>query len=286
MALRSETLLDHQERMNRVLVFIAERLDTPPMLEEVAAVACYSPFHFHRIFSAFTGETLAVHIRRLRLERAASQLQRDAGNVTDIALGAGYESPAAFTKAFAKQFGCPPTAFRAEHRLAPQKPNQNATQGTHMEPTIKERPDTQVAFVRRTGPYVTAAADAWKTLAKFAFWHGLFRKDTEMIGVCHDNPEITAGDQIRYDACISVKKPVKPKGEVGAATLRGGRFAVFLHHGPYENFNTTYQAIYGDWLPSSGRKLRDEPCLEIYLNNPQRTKPKDLKTEIWVPIVA
>ena len=57
-----------------------------------------------------------------------------------------------------------------------------------------------------------------------------------------------------------------------------------MHRGPYEQFQNTYDAIYGDWLPRSGEQLRDEACFEVYLNAPENTPPADLRTEIWIPL--
>jgi AraC family transcriptional regulator len=71
---------------------------------------------------------------------------------------------------------------------------------------------------------------------------------------------------------------------VGQKAIAGGKYAIFLHAGPYEMFNKTYDQIYQGWLPSSGEQLRDEPCFELYLNSPAQTKPEELRTEIWIPI--
>lgn len=70
---------DYQARILRVLTHIQEHLDEPLDLEALAQVACFSSFHFHRVFAAMTGETIADHVRRLRLERAAMEL-RSGGN--------------------------------------------------------------------------------------------------------------------------------------------------------------------------------------------------------------
>jgi AraC family transcriptional regulator len=78
---------------------------------------------------------------------------------------------------------------------------------------------------------------------------------------------------------------VKPEGEVGMQRIGGGRYAVFLHSGPYEKLGETYNAIYSQWLPQAGVKLREALCFEEYLNrDPRRTKPEKLRTEIFVPI--
>ncbi len=288
---RSETLNDHRERMNRVLVHIQEHIDRPLALAPLAAVANFSPFHFHRIFSAYIGETLNQHIRRVRLERAAQKLSRNEEPVTDIALTAGYETPAAFTKAFKQHFGVNPTEYKKS-----KKSNSLADRGLisagppgrkvkPMEPEIRTLPEQSVLFVRKTGPYAKTAAEAWGALMKFAYSRRIIGRDTKAIGISHDSPDITPEDKIRYDACLTFKGTIRPEGDVGIQTIAGGRYAVFLHEGPYRNFSKTYDAIMALWYPASGEKFRDLPCFDIYLNrDPQRTKPENLRTEIHVPI--
>jgi len=74
-------------------------------------VACISPFHFHRLFHAFVGETVHQYVRRLKLEQAASKLQQSDQAITDIALDAGLDTPSGFTKAFKRVLGLSPKKF-------------------------------------------------------------------------------------------------------------------------------------------------------------------------------
>lgn len=285
--MRPSTANSYHERLNRVLVHIQECLDEPLTINRLAQVACLSPFHFHRVFAAYVGETVAEHIRRLRLERAATKLAFTGERVTDTALGAGYETPAAFTRAFRDRFGVSPSVFRGQHleTILSNSEHSIMRKKTVIKPEMKEFPETRVLFVRRTGPYKEAAAAAWETLCGFAYGHRLMSKDTLMIGIGHDSPEITVEDKIRFDACVTCSSDVRPEGEVGVQTIRGGRYAVFLHKGSYEELSETYRNIFADWLAASGFNLRDHPHFEVYLNrNPRRTKPENLKTEIWLPV--
>ena len=60
---------------------------------------------------------------------------------------------------------------------------------------------------------------------------------------------------------------------------------MFLHKGPYSSLNQTYNYIMAEWHPGSNEKFRDLPCFEMYLNrDPRKTKPENLKTEIFMPI--
>ena len=287
MANRTGTVNDHRERLNRDLVYIQDNIDQPLSLAPLAAVANFSPFHFHRIFSAYIGESLHEHIRRVRLEKAAQKLALSAGPITEIALAAGYETPAAFTKAFKQLFEKNPTEFtKLKQRDPSATPRVPAGRRVStVKPEIRTLSPQKVLFVRKTGPYATAAAEAWSVLMPYAYSGRMISKDTKAIGISHDSPDITPEEKIRYDACITVKGAVKPEGEIGVQTIAGGRYAVFLHKGPYKNFNKTYDHIMAEWYPESGEKFRDLPCFEVYLNrDPRRTKPENLRTEIHVPI--
>jgi len=106
---------DYKGRILRVLTHIQEHLDEALDLEELAQVACFSSFHFHRIFAAMTGETIAVYVRRLRLERAAMELRSGAKQVIQVALDAGYEGHSAFTRAFKAAYGVSPRDGARRH---------------------------------------------------------------------------------------------------------------------------------------------------------------------------
>jgi AraC family transcriptional regulator len=289
MTTRLDTIQDYHERMNRVLDHIRQHLDEPLNLNRLADLACFSPFHFHRIFAAYVGEPVSAHVRRLRLELAAHRLCHTRQSITDIALSAGYETPGAFNKAFKRHFRVSPTRFQKEKKpVFFSQPIEMAIESTQkedaMKPEMKNRSDTQVLYVRRTGKYNESARTAWGAVCGYAFRKGLVEPDAEFIGLSHDDPDVTPEDKLRYDACISVKSEVKPEGEVGVQTIPGGNFAVFLHKGPYENLYNTYKAIYSEWLPQSGAQLRDASCFEKYLNDASRTKPADLLTEIYIPV--
>src|SRR5262245_56221509 len=168
--MRTETERSYHERILRVLVFIQTHLDEALSLEELARVAHFSPFHFHRVFRGLVGESVKEHVRRLRLERAAQRLRFSEESATSIAFGAGYEAHEAFTRAFRAMFGCSPSQFRARRR-APITLARSAS-GVHYAPDgrsltyhlpeaggspmnvrIENRPAQRVIFMRHVGPY-------------------------------------------------------------------------------------------------------------------------------------
>jgi AraC family transcriptional regulator len=271
------TAESYQERILRVLVHIQGRLDEPLELDELARVACFSPFHFHRVFRALTGEGVHEYVRRLRLERAAQRLKLQEQPVTQIAFEAGYESHEAFTRAFHAMFGKSPSEFREPRGYQP--PDYGAPPPVE----LKTLAPQTVVFLRHVGPYQQVSA-TWGRLAMWVGMRGLIGPSSRFLGISWDDPEITPPDRLRYDAAITLAGPIQPEGEFGITELAGGEYATLLHKGPYENLSATYRLIFGAWLPLSGRELRDVPCFELYLNSPQNARPEDLLTVIHVPI--
>lgn len=83
-----------------MIVFIHDHLDEDIDLNRLADVACLSPYHWHRIYHAINGETIAVTVRPLRLHRAAGLLANTPMPVETIAQMSGYGGVAAFSRAF------------------------------------------------------------------------------------------------------------------------------------------------------------------------------------------
>jgi AraC-like DNA-binding protein len=101
------------DRLRRILDVVQDGLDDPELTgADLAARAYLSRFHFDRLVRAGLGEAPGTFRRRLLLERAAHRLVSSSDSVTDIALHAGFGSPEAFTRAFARAFGSPPTTYR------------------------------------------------------------------------------------------------------------------------------------------------------------------------------
>src|SRR5450631_1318194 len=107
------TRREYAARMNRVVDHIQKHLGHELDLEQLAAIACFSPFHFHRLFRTWMGETLQSFVHRLRLDRAAAELVFDLPkSITAIALDCGFSGSSAFARAFKEAFGVSATEWR------------------------------------------------------------------------------------------------------------------------------------------------------------------------------
>lgn len=278
-----KTKQDYETRMNRVLEHIQGHLDEPLALDELAAVACFSPYHFHRIFSGMIGESVKSYIRRLRLERAAFALMHTAAPVTEIAFDAGFETHESFTRAFSSMFGVSPLGFRKAHQVSLQEKHITYWKEITMEAKVVELKETEVYFVRHVGPYMECET-AWNALCGWAGPKGLFTPGMRALALCHDDPEVTPANKIRYDACIESSVNVEPESPVGKKTIPGGRHAMAIHKGPYIQLCETYAQLCGQWLPQQGHEIAAKASIEVYVNDPNETAPEDLITEIYIPL--
>src|SRR5271166_4910641 len=220
---------DYKERILRVLTHIQEHLDEALDLEDLARVACFSSFHFHRVFAAMTGETIADHVRRLRLERAAMELRSGRRQVIQLALDAGYEAHESFTRAFKAAYGVAPAEFR---RATGSIATLAAPSGVHFRPgvplttfstnhittkvmkviTRKIKP-MRVAYMRHVGPYENVK-QTWFDLVAPLSADKQIRKRSVYIGMGHDNPSVIPASELRYDACITVDEEYEPQKPV------------------------------------------------------------------------
>lgn len=286
--------LTHYQRINRVKQYIHDHVDECLNRELLADMAGFSVPHFHRIFTAHVGESIARYVRRVRMERAATQLLDPSIYVTDVALESGYETHAAFGKAFKQTFGISPSEFRELNRTAAAYTISRRIpynrQEFLMEPKeIKTLPDMKVLYARKsevmTGPaFQTAPQAAFDTLMGYLMPSNLITKSRHVIAIYPDEPVV--GKEVRVDAGVIFADGVEPEAPDGMAyqTLQSGKWAVFQHVGPYDNLWQTWQGIYRDWLPTSGEETRDALCFEDYINSPDEVAPEELLTDIYVPL--
>jgi AraC family transcriptional regulator len=218
----------------------------------------------------------------VRLSKSTGKLANDL-SVTEVAMQSGYETPAAFAKAFKEQYAVSPKEFAKN--IKEQKGN------AMIDAKIVDFEPTEVLYVRKRGDYMVSAGEAFEVLFGFAYaqkikYHkNLLGKEAKIFGIGHDDPNITAAEDLRYDACISYDdKTVKPEGEVGIKTIEGGRHLYYPHKGPYEELKRVYSDLMA-YIIENGINMADRPLFERYLNrDPRRTKPENLKTEIYIPI--
>jgi len=281
-------------QIKKVAYYIETHLDDELDGEFLAKVAGYSQFHFCRIFKVNMGESVMSYTTRLRLERASAELHYAKKSMIEVAMDAGYKTPTGFLKAFKTRFGTTPTNYkRSVKKLRRQYKD------IEMEtPEIVTREEAYVVFTRELGDYTKSSEIAWKRLGeKMNGLAKVFQErppkiemnlgmgNGEAIGICHDDPQVTNKEKIRYDASLAwTKEEVGVLADYGFETknIAGGKYAKVLYKGNKKAEESWY-GLYA-WIEEQGYEYRDEPAFEKYLNMPDEVEESNILTEIYVPL--
>lgn len=267
---------DYGVRINRALNYAADKLPDYVGLDEVARVAAFSPYHFHRVFLLIVGENFSQFMRKRRLEWAALELVKTDRRIIDISLDAGFESQETFSRAFKSCFEITPAKFRKAGRGPDQSfrgieslLNLNSGKGEFMKPEIIEKESFHVIGLERTYPL----ADFEKALVQ---WED-FKKKSDAIdtpdrncfygishaplGSCNDDGK---SPQFKYlTACEAEKGSKVPEGMI-KVRMPKQKYACFTFRGPVSGFQSFIKNIWAHYLPESGLEVVDMPEIEVY----------------------
>jgi len=299
----ADSSAEYARRFHRVVEHIDRNIAEPLNLETLAGVANFSPFHFHRLFAAWMGETAADYVRRRRIELGALRLAtQPESTVLQVALAVGFTSPEAFARAFRARFEASPTQWREQDRKNRQmnrnrdqeslrtpgqlSPAHQPQRETRMQVTLVDRQPAHVAYIRHLGPYGPPISAFWQNVvAPWMMTNNLMH--CVRYGVSHDDPSITSPDQLRYDACGEVPENWKGSGIYNETTIPGGRYAMTRFRGTTTQITGAWAEILREWLPSSGMQLDARPFFEYYPTD-ARFDPKtgEFECELCVPVVA
>ena len=277
----------YARRITRVLDYIEGHLDEDLSVENLSAVAHFSPFHFHRQFTAYTGITVGRLVQVLRLRRASQQLVFNSGaSISDIAYDAGFANAESFSRAFRKETGQSPSAFRKRPAWAPwQVKSLLNIQQEHLNMNVEiiDFPDTRVAALEHRGPeHLT-----YNTTKQFIAWrqaNGYPPGRGKTFGVHYTDPVTTLPEDYRLDLCLSVDDEVAPNPQgVVNKVIPGGRCACVRHIGSRHNIHSA-EWLYREWLPRSGEELRDFPIFFHYVNVGPGVKEHEMITDVYLPL--
>ncbi|WP_312366393.1 GyrI-like domain-containing protein [Stenotrophomonas sp.] len=282
-------------RLDRVIACLQQAVDTGgplPDLEALAAIAHYSPFHFHRVYRALTGETVGRTVQRLRVVKALQRLAHSAASVTEIALLAGYDTPQALARVLRESVD----ASASELRGDPQRLAACIAQLSRPLP-VAETPAPLSVEVITLEPFEVVALRAqgafddldgvFGELFGWAAEQGLIEQLQQLIGLpLGDHRELPA-DELLFDCALALdaELPALPES-LQRLQLGGGRMARLHHVGSYSLLEDATDRLLRDWLPGSGHALRDAPLHYHFLDDPEDVPEAILRADIYVPLAA
>jgi len=299
----SHTQIDYKNRINTVFQFIDDNLDSQLSLHNLAEIAHFSPYHFHRIFKLITGETLNTYITRRKIEKSALDVLHKNIPITEIAHTYGFSEHAAFTRTFKRFYGVSPTAFRKQNPYKFSKIRQLLRKKGQVYPDrelyicvltnlknwismnanieIKQLPEMNVAYVSSIGDQTLEKA--YQTLMQWAAPQGLMCGQTKMITIYHDSFKVTEAHKVRLSACILLDKPVKTAGEIGLTNIEAGKYVVGSFEIGLDEFEKSWTGLFV-WMNEKGYKKADKNPFEVYHNNFNEHPEKKARVDFCIPM--
>ncbi|RAP58339.1 AraC family transcriptional regulator [Oleiagrimonas sp. MCCC 1A03011] len=279
----------YAQRFEAVFAHIERHFAENLTVERLSRVAHFSRFHFHRQFTQYAGISVSRYIQLTRLRNASYRLVfEDRRRIIDIALEAGFESAAAFSRAFRTAFGQSPSQFRKRPAWQPWRERYRLPvreRRPSMDVHIIDFPTTRIATLEhRDAP--ERVNDTARTFIEWRKETGLSPvASSDTFGIAYDDPDTTHPAAFRFDICGSIEDdvPANPQGVV-TRYIPGGRCAVARHHGSHERLGEVAYYLYRDWLPESGEELRDYPLFFHYRNLIPDTPEHELITDVHLPL--
>lgn len=292
----------HQEILQ--LLRSVRDASTDVSLDALAARAGWSPFHFHRAFRKIVGETPKQYILRLRLERAAARLATRSEPIVRIAADAGFASHEVFTRAFRRQFGVTPSAYRrdASHGASPATNVRHVALADTTGPCVglyhlhvehrrvsmsmlsierRELTPAHVLIVRAR----CARHELAKTMAQCfgkAFPYAM-RSGVPLAGRPFTRYLSTGPGLFTIESGCVLAAAAAGMDDVEAATLPGGPAAVAMHGGSYDTLSETYAEM-ERWMEKNGLRPGGAPW-ESYITDPaDHPDPANWRTEVYWPL--
>lgn len=320
MHLPADKFLNHEyrSRLNRTIDYIQNHYSEDLCLSKLAEIACFSKFHFHRIFLAVVGETVNDFVRRVRMEKSVWMLTTDVDKpITQIALNCGFCSSQSFSKMFKAYYGVTPSIIRNEFhwdnwkmkmKNLKEKDTRNLSPGeaflydTYFDKQelpvdvvpdksfvpqvrIENMPDLRVAYVRSRGAYSRETIrQAFEHLWQWAIPGGYVTRGMKVLSVMWSFRGVTPEDKLIHDACMTVSESVCPSGGIGLQQLSGGKFAVHHCEVKPDNVEDVWMSLILNWLASSDYQPDDRPAYQIYYNDSETHPLKYAIMDLCLPI--
>ena len=298
-------------RVDAVMDHVRLNLAADLSLAELAPVAHFSPYHFHRIFKGVTGETVAQFTRRARLERAVD-LMRAAPHrhLGSIGVEVGFATPSEFSRVFRSVYGLAPSAWDRRSALpvaggpAPTPAVPDGPPGERDDPgdpggrlddpgepgerlDHPDDPDEPARLVRHdparlatirvrdpwTGGHLAAG---YRRLQGWFERQGLDWRAQRLIGLSWESAVVSPPGGLVYDLGLTLPDSFDATGldgdPVGIHHLPGGP-AVDLRCRGLPAIARGWEHLYRRWLPPSGYEPADRPALKRFRRTPERLGP-------------
>ncbi len=247
------------------------------------------------MFYAGTGLKLGEFIQRRKMEYAYYLLAELKMSVLDTSLSVGYESVAAFSRAFSQLYLLEPSEVKRGKIQKVTLPRLiKSSKRPSLLPDILELPARRLIGLYGNGfkgqSYFSIAQILYEKLhTSLNLKEDFDFSQQKLIGVALESPWRGEQDNSTFFAGVQLDteliNEVFEGSDLTEYICPAGCWARFEHRGPYNTMWQTILSIYANWVIPNNRQLKDSAIVQHYLNSVTTTPPNELKTHIYIPIV-
>jgi len=247
------------------IAYLEDHLDQDLGWESLAVRAGLSPFHFHRAFRSLTGEPVKTYLRLRRMDKAAHQLAFTRRRILDLAFESGFQSQAAFSRAFFQAYGRSPGEFRRHPGTWQPYPRLEPRKGEAPPELAPPRFET-LAFLRVAGLGGEISMDGYEGSRRAQDLWGRFLKGWGRslppspvvfgLGLAPVSGAVDQAGELGYFPCAPLPEGAAVPPGLVSRLLPGGPHAVFEYTGPARLTRHAFDHIFGVWMPRTGYTLR------------------------------
>lgn len=266
----------------RAVDYIEDNLQNPVSVGDAASEACYSLYHFIRLFEGFTGHTPKDYILRRRIAEAAAELRQNSRKIIDLCFDYQFGSPEAFSRAFKKITGLSPAEFRKTDYYDRKTllSRMDVKSIAHVE-NVLETPVEEVVLGSFTLAGMVNLIRDDKSLIE-EMWTYLGREicrlpdepERKFYGLSFWPDSYDIGGFYHMCGCI-IPEDFIPDGPLCTRSVPESRYLRFLHKGDVCTIASTYKYIFETFLPKNDYSLTRAWDIELYKGQGE--------TEILIP---
>ena len=144
------------------------------------------------------------------------------------------------------------------------------------EPEIVTWPETHFAFIEKYGPFQETAPQAWEELQRVIPVIAEHNSVSRYMSLYKVGPKL-----YRAGVSLTTEPQLLPAG-LSYEQFKGGQYGRFVLTGPYSDLPEATTRVF-QILSEKKIQLRDDYCIEHYVNDPRTTPPEQLITQILIP---
>lgn len=280
--------LSYANRIERAITLMQQSLATgdAPTIDQLAAAAALSKYHFHRVFRVMTGETIGSAITRVRLGGSLPMLDDSIMAATERA---GYATSQGYARALKDRTNVTPSQLQLDVE------QRNKVAAELLRPAI-ERSETmpaleiaidslmplRLAVLRNVGDY-NELSHGYGRLFECLMEHMSPEDISGLYGIPYDDPREVAAYECRFDCAVTTLQDAPIGNGVHQTVIAGGPALRMSHVGDYDAIHQAIDDLYREAVMAD-LPIADAPLLIHYLDDPEEVAVDRLRAFVYLTL--